>query len=149
MSEPVRVYTIGFTQKPAERFFGLLAEAGVRRLVDTRLRPGGQLAGFANGRDLPWLLDRLISCGYAHLPILAPTAAILDDYRGDGDWDRYVGRFEALMDERGVPAALDRAAFETTPTCLLCSEATPERCHRRLVAERLAHAWGLEVGHLV
>jgi hypothetical protein len=88
-------------------------------------------------------------CGYAHLPVLAPTAAILDDYRGDGDWDRYVGRFEALMDERGVPAALDRVAFETTPNCLLCSEATPVRCHRRLVAERLAHAWGLEVGHLV
>jgi uncharacterized protein (DUF488 family) len=72
MSEQVRVYTIGFTQKPAERFFGLLAEAGVRRLVDTRLRPGGQLAGFANGRDLPWLLDRLISCGYAHLPDPGP-----------------------------------------------------------------------------
>ena len=81
----MRLYTIGFTQKPAERFFGLLAEAGVGRLVDTRLRPGGQLAGFANGRDLPWLLDRLVGCGYVHLPILAPTAEILDGYRADGD----------------------------------------------------------------
>ena len=149
MSEPVRVYTIGFTQKPAERFFGLLAGAGVRRLVDTRLRPGGQLAGFANGRDLPWLLDRLVGCGYAHLPILAPTADILDGYRADGDWDRYVRGFETLLDDRGVPAALDRAAFETTPNCLLCSEATPEHCHRRLVAERLARTWGIEVVHLV
>ena len=49
----MRLYTIGFTQKPAERFFGLLAEAGVGRLLDIRLRPGGQLAGFANRRDLP------------------------------------------------------------------------------------------------
>lgn len=148
MSDPVRLYTIGFTQKPAERFFGLLAEAGVGRVVDTRLRPGGQLAGFANGRDLPWFLDRLVGCGYVHLPALAPTAAILDGYRADGDWDRYVARFEALLDERGVPDVLDRAAFAVVPNCLLCSEATPEQCHRRLVAERLARAWGVEVVHL-
>lgn len=143
------LYTIGFTQKPAERFFGLLAEAGVGRLVDTRLRPGGQLAGFANGRDLPWLLGRLVGSGYVHLPMLAPTTAILDGYRADGDWDRYVERFEALLDERGVPAGLDRGAFEAAPNCLLCSEATPEHCHRRLVAERLARAWDVEVVHLV
>jgi len=146
---PVRLYTIGFTQKPAARFFGLLAEAGVGRLVDTRLRPGGQLAGFANGRDLPWLLERLNGCGYVHLPELAPTAEILAGYRADGDWERYVARFEALLDERDVPAALDRTAFAAAPNCLLCSEATPERCHRRLVAERLARAWGVEVIHLV
>ncbi|CAA9567553.1 MAG: hypothetical protein AVDCRST_MAG59-3180 [uncultured Thermomicrobiales bacterium] len=145
----MRLYTIGFTQKPAERFFGLLAEAGVGRLVDTRLRPGGQLAGFANGRDLPWLLDRLVGCGYVHLPILAPTAEILDGYRADGHWARYVERFEALLDERGIPDALDQAAFAATANCLLCSEATPERCHRRLVAERLAREWGVAVVHLV
>ncbi len=143
------LYTIGFTQKPAERFFGLLTEARVGRLVDIRLRPGGQLAGFANGRDLPWLLGRLVGCGYVRMPELAPTAAILDGYRADGDWGRYVERFEALLDERGIPAALDRDIFAATSNCLLCSEATPERCHRRLVAERLAREWGVEVVHLV
>jgi hypothetical protein len=83
------------------------------------------------------------------MPILAPTAAILGDYRTDGDWNRYVARFEALMDERNVPGVLDRDAFLRAPNCLLCSEATPERCHRRLVAERLHRAWGdLEIVHL-
>lgn len=150
MTTSQRLYTIGFTQKSAERFFGLLADAGVRRLVDTRLKPGGQLAGFANGRDLPFFLDRLADgCGYVHLPILAPTAAILGDYRADGDWDRYVARFEALMDERGIPGALDRDAFRGEPNCLLCSEAAPDQCHRRLVAERLERVWGgLDIVHL-
>jgi hypothetical protein len=33
--------------------------------------------------------------------------------------------------------------------CLLCSEATPEHCHRRLVAEYLRDPWGgLEIKHL-
>jgi uncharacterized protein (DUF488 family) len=146
----MKLYTIGFTQKPAERFFTLLSEHGVERVVDIRLKPDGQLSGFAKANDLAWFLDRLNGCGYVHLPVLAPAAEIRDDYRKDHDWDRYVGRFEALMDERGIPAALDRASFETQSSCLLCSEPTPEHCHRRLVAERIARAWpDVEIVHLV
>lgn len=145
----MKLYTIGFTQKPAERFFGLLAEHGVERVVDIRLKPGGQLSGFAKQQDLAWFLDRLVGADYVHLPILAPSAEIRDDYRKDHDWDRYVPRFEALMDERGIPAALDQAAFDEKISCLLCSEPGPERCHRRLVAERLAREWrGADVFHL-
>ncbi|CAA9567599.1 MAG: hypothetical protein AVDCRST_MAG19-2422 [uncultured Thermomicrobiales bacterium] len=144
------IYTIGFTKKPAARFFGLLREHDVRCLVDVRLNPGGQLSGFAKRDDLRWFLAELAGCDYRHLPALAPTDAILGDYRADGDWARYVRRFEALMDEREVPAALDRALFAERACCLLCSEATPERCHRRLVGERLARSWaGTEVVHLV
>lgn len=142
----MKLYTIGFTQKTAEEFFGLLAGAGVRRLVDIRLKPHGQLAGFANSRDLPYFLSRLNGCDYVHLPELAPNASILSDYRKDHDWQRFHSRFGGLMDERGVPGNLDRASFEAAPSCLLCSEAEPEHCHRRIVAERIAGAWpGVEV----
>ena len=146
----MRLYTIGFTGKPASRFFELLSQNQVNRVVDTRLRPGGQLSGFAKGSDLAWFLQRLNNCGYVHLPELAPSPEILDDYRKDHDWERYVPRFEALMDARNIPAALDQSSFEQTVSCLLCSEPTPEHCHRRLVAERLARSWpGVEVIHLV
>ena len=146
----MKLYTIGFTQKSAERFFNLLAEHGVERVVDIRLKPGGQLSGFAKQQDLAWFLDRLVGADYVHLPVLAPSEAIRDDYRKDHDWERYVPRFEALMDERGVPDALDRAALEEKICCLLCSEPGPERCHRRLVAERLAREWGeVEIVHLL
>jgi hypothetical protein len=75
---------------------------------------------------------------------------MLKAYRDEaGDWDRYTVQFEQLLDERGIPHTLERADFEDGPCCLLCSEATPEHCHRRLVAERLATAWhGVEVVHL-
>jgi uncharacterized protein (DUF488 family) len=146
----MKLYTIGFTQKSAERFYTLLGENGIDRVVDTRLKPSGQLAGFAKGSDLAWFLWQLFGCDYIHLPELAPTAEILGDYRQDHDWARYVRRFEALMDERDIPAALDRAAFARSVSCLLCSEPTPDDCHRRLVAERLARAWpDVEVMHLV
>jgi uncharacterized protein (DUF488 family) len=146
----MRLYTIGFTQKSAQRFFDLLAEHSVERVVDIRLKPGGQLSGFAKQDDLAWFLERLNGASYIHLPQLAPTAEIRDDYRKDHDWDRYVPRFEALMDERGIPNPLDRASFEERVSCLLCSEATAEHCHRRLVAERIARAWpDVEIVHLV
>lgn len=146
----MRLYTIGFTKKPAERFFGLLREHEVGRLIDVRLHPGGQLAGFAKQDDLRYFLAHLAGCDYRHLPELAPTDEILTDYRADRDWDRYVRRFEALMEERGVPGSLEPGDFTDRVCCLLCSEATPERCHRRLVAERLAERWGgVAVVHLV
>jgi uncharacterized protein (DUF488 family) len=146
----VKLYTIGFTKKPAERFFKLLEEHQAKRVIDIRVNPQGQLSGFAKQDDLAYFLDRLIGCEYLHLPILAPTEEIMTDFRKDQQWERYVIRFEALMDERNVPAALDKALFTEAPSCLLCSEATPERCHRRLVAERLVKNWPeLEVVHLI
>jgi uncharacterized protein (DUF488 family) len=146
----MRLYTIGFAQKSAQQFFKRLRDNGVQRLIDIRVNPHGQLSGFARQEDLPYFLDELAEhCEYLYLPILAPTKEVLKDYREDGDWARYVIRFEALMEERNIPTALDRSVFETAVSCLLCSEPTPEQCHRRLVAERLANYWpNLEIIHL-
>ena len=146
----MKLYTIGFTQKRAETFFDLLRQLGVQRLIDVRLNPKGQLAGFAKQDDLSYFLSKLVAgCQYVHLPELAPTKDILDDYRSDSDWPRYVTCFEALMDERGIPETLNRPEFERLTSCLLCSEPTPEQCHRRLVAERLAAHWPhVEIIHL-
>lgn len=146
----MQLYTIGFTQKSAENFFGSLRANGVRRLVDIRLRPDGQLSGFAKQADLTYFLHALAAgCGYVHWPQLAPTKEILAAYRNGGDWPEYVARFERLMDERNVPDTLDPTEFTAKLTCLLCSEATPDQCHRRLVAERMAAHWpGVEIIHL-
>lgn len=146
---PMKLYTVGFTKKSAAQFFSLLKQHDVGRLIDIRLRPTGQLAGFTKRDDLAYFLPRLINCEYHHTPSLAPTTEILSTYRKDKDWGKYVGRFEALMDQRNVPFALDRAFYEEKACCLLCSEATPEQCHRRLVAERIARSWAdTEVIHL-
>jgi uncharacterized protein (DUF488 family) len=83
------------------------------------------------------------------MPELAPTKEILTDYREDSDWPRYIERFQALMSSRNIPDTLERAEFEALTSCLLCSEATPEQCHRRLVAERLKASWrDVDIVHL-
>jgi uncharacterized protein (DUF488 family) len=146
----MKLYTVGFTKKSAERFFALLRDNRVQCLVDIRVHPNGQLAGFTKQADLPYFLIHLAGCGYCYLPALAPSEELLTAYRKDHDWGAYVTRFEALMDERGIPQNLDRHLFEDNACCLLCSEATPDQCHRRLVAERLARAWPeTEIVHLL
>jgi uncharacterized protein (DUF488 family) len=137
----VEIYTIGFTQTTAEHFFGRLKAAGVQRLLDVRLNNSSQLAGFAKAKDLPYFLGELVGATYEHEPLLAPTQELLDEYKKrKGDWGSYERRFLDLMTERQIERALSPAEFEL-PTALLCSEATAENCHRRLVCDYLAARW--------
>jgi uncharacterized protein (DUF488 family) len=137
----VEIYTIGFTQTTAERFFSRLANAHVKRLLDVRLNNTSQLAGFAKAKDLPYFARELLGCEYEHEPLLAPTQDILDAFKKrGGDWSTYEAAFLELMETRRVHETLDTESFSRR-TALLCSEATAEHCHRRLVAEFLAKRW--------
>jgi uncharacterized protein (DUF488 family) len=142
------LFTIGFAGKSARDFFETLRRAGVRRIVDIRLKNASQLAGFTKKRDLEYFLRAILDIDYVHLPELAPTQDILDAYKKKQiDWSEYERRFRQLLDERKPAGQLARAEFERA--CLLCSEPTPEQCHRRLVAEYLQAAWGnVAIEHL-
>lgn len=137
----MEIYTIGFTQTTAEHFFSRLKDAGVQLLVDVRLNNSSQLAGFAKAKDLPYFLRELAGAEYRHEPLLAPTQTMLDDLKKRrGSWDEYERRFLELMADRQIQVRLGREAF-ALPTALLCSEATADQCHRRLVCEYLARYW--------
>lgn len=138
----MEIYTAGFTKKTAEQFFESLRRVGIRRLVDIRLNNSSQLAGFSKRDDLAYFLRVICDAAYQHEPLLAPTQEMLDEYRKEKTgWEVYERRFLALMRERRIEAQIARSLF-ATPTVLLCSEATPEYCHRRLVAEYLRDHWG-------
>lgn len=137
----MEICTIGFTQTTAEHFFERLADARVERLLDVRLNNSSQLAGFAKAKDLPYFLGKLVEVSYEHQPLLAPTQELLDEYKKrKGDWTSYERDFLALMDRRRIHEVLSPADYEHR-TALLCSEATAEHCHRRLVVEFLAQRW--------
>ena len=144
----MKIFTIGFTKKSANRFFELLRTSGARRVVDVRLNNVSQLAGFAKRDDLAYLLAEICGMDYVHLPALAPTKQMLDDYKKKGgDWSTYETRFLDLMRARRVEQTVARDTL--ADGCLLCSEDTPEHCHRRLVAEYLERHWGgIDVTHL-
>lgn len=143
------VYTIGFRQKALSEFIALLREAEVDAVIDIRLRNTSQLAGYTKKDDLDFLLREGFGIAYEHHPQLAPSDEILDTYRDDKDWAAYEERFGPLMVERGMErTAADILARYERP-CLLCSEPTADKCHRRLVAEYWAeNRPDIEIVHL-
>ena len=144
----IHLFTIGFTKKPAEAFFGRLSRAGVKRIIDIRLNNVSQLAGFAKRDDLRYFLKAIGGIDYIHLPELAPTQEIMDNFKKKkGDWPVYERGFRALLKERKPEETLSKDLFDSA--CLLCSEDKPDHCHRRLVAEHLAKKWGdIKIVHL-
>lgn len=144
----MKIFTIGFTKKNAEQFFAHLKHPGLQRVLDTRLNNVSQLAGFTKKDDLRFFLREVGHIDYVHLPALAPTQAMLDAYKKNGgDWETYEKQFLALMAERRIETSIDKDLV--AGACLLCSEATPHHCHRRLVAEYLREKWGdVDIQHL-
>ena len=145
----MEIHTIGFTQKSARQFFGILRSAGIKRLIDIRLNNTSQLAGFAKAADLEYFLQAIGPIAYRPEPMLAPTQDIIDGWRKEKrPWEEFEARFKGLIAERRIEAHLTPEMLEGA--CLLCSEDKPHHCHRRLVLEYLEDKWGapLDVRHL-
>ncbi len=144
----MRVYTIGFAKKSAEEFFTQLEQPGLVRVVDIRRSNTSQLAAFTKRDDLRYFLRVINGIDYLHMLELAPTQEILDTYRKHGrDWDKYEHDFLELLAETKVENSVPKEVLDGA--CLLCSEPSPQHCHRRLVAEYLREHWGdFEIVHL-
>ncbi len=144
----MKIFTIGFTKTTAEQFFMRLRQPDLVRLIDIRMNNSSQLAGFTKMNDLQFFLRVINNIEYVHLPELSPTKEILDRYKKrGGDWGRYEREFLSLMTSRRIQDNVDKNIINGG--CLLCSEVTPEHCHRRLVAEYFSEQWGnVEIQHL-
>jgi uncharacterized protein (DUF488 family) len=134
-SNKVQIFTIGFTKKSLKEFIQLLKKKYVEKVIDIRLRPYGQLAGYSNKEDLRYVLEEYEKIKYQHELLLAPTNEMLVNYRKDMDWVAYEKRFNELLKERNVGELFESITNGFTRICLLCSEDRPDKCHRRLVAE--------------
>jgi uncharacterized protein (DUF488 family) len=145
----MKIFTIGFTNKRAERFFEKLRQAGVKRVVDVRLNNISQLAGFSKKDDLKFFLEAIAGIDYIHMPELAPTKELLDAYKKHkGEWSVYEAEFLNLMQRRHIETSIARDLIDQG--CLLCSEDKPHHCHRRLVAEYFRQHWpDVAIDHLL
>ena len=144
------LYTIGFTQKSAQQFFELIKSNSIDMLVDIRLNNKSQLAGFTKGDDLRYFLGEICNCKYQHCIEYAPTKDILDSYKKKAiSWDEYVRQYIPLMQKRNAVQKFVERFEKYRAVCLLCSEPTPEYCHRRLLSEMIvANNPGIIIKHI-
>jgi len=144
----IKLFTIGFTKKSAAEFFDLLTKSNVKKIIDTRVSNNSQLAGFAKGRDLEYFANAIGGMNYKHEIEFAPTKELLSKYRKkEMSWEEYEVEYLNLLDMRKVKSKVEVEKLHEN--CLLCSEHTAEKCHRRLLAEYFQAATNdVEIIHL-
>ena len=141
-----KVYTIGFTKKSAEVFFELLKNHSINVLVDTRINNVSQLAGFTKEDDLRYFLREICNIDYTYRPDFAPTKELLKEWRDKKiSWEQYERQYLFIIEQRGTYKKFLEDFANYDGVCLLCSEDTPEYCHRRLLAEKLENEFPNEI----
>lgn len=145
----VTLFTIGHGNRRLDEFFSVLTERTIQSLVDVRAQPfSRRFPHFAtdalreSAEDLGivyhWAGRRL--GGRRSTEPDSPHHALERGLRGYADYME-TDRFQESATQ------LARLATKST-TAILCAERSPERCHRRLIADYLTLR-GVEVVHLM
>jgi uncharacterized protein (DUF488 family) len=131
------LWTIGYERLMPEALVAELRAAGVRRVLDVRFRPQSRRPGLSKTRLGALLGEHGIA--YESRRGLGTPPDLRFLYRSGRIAEAEVGFRRHL--EATAADELDALAAElpdAAPTALLCLEADPAHCHRRVVAEALA-----------
>jgi len=131
------LYTVGYERLLPGALVAELQASGVERVLDVRYRPQSRRPGMSRTR----LADLLASVGiaYEHRRALGTPPDIRVDYKA-GRIAAAAPAFRAHV-ERTAADELEALAGElprAPATALLCLEADPACCHRRVLSELLA-----------
>lgn len=133
MTEPGRIYSVGYEGFTAPALVERLVGNKIETLVDVRLNPSSRKPGFSRKS----LTESLSNAGiaYVHEPDLGNPADNRDSFRkGDGQDGRL--RMRARLENGSGPALLrliDRAKAERV--AVLCVERDRDRCHRQVITD--------------
>lgn len=118
-------------------------------LLDNPAVPVELATKLAKRDDLAYFLRTICNIDYVHMPLMAPTQTMLDNYKKSGGmWETYATAYNALISERNISRTLNSDIVDGS--CFLCSEAEPEFCHRRLLADILQREYPtLRIQHLI
>jgi uncharacterized protein (DUF488 family) len=136
---PVEIWTIGHSTRDLESFVDLLEGESVKLVADVRRFPGSRRFPHFNKEELEAGLGRF-GILYRHFPEFGGRRGRPAPGSPNTGWR--VEAFNAFADymatpdfEGGLAELIPEA--ERRRTALMCSEAVPWRCHRRLIADAL------------
>jgi uncharacterized protein (DUF488 family) len=144
-NELVRLFSIGHSNHPIERFLSLLTTHGVQLLVDVRSSPWSR---YASQFNRPTLEGSLAAAGVEYL-------FLGEELGGRPEGDQFFdAEGHVLYEEVAASCAfafgidmLEREA-RARVVVMMCSEEDPTDCHRRLLVTRVLMQQGVEVTHL-
>ncbi|GAC1464336.1 MAG: DUF488 domain-containing protein [Isosphaeraceae bacterium] len=138
------LWTIGHSTRELADFVGLLAESSIELVADVRRFPGSARYPHFNAEELALSLEA-VGVVYRHYEDLGGRRGKREKGSPNTGWR--VEAFNAFADFMATPpfaSALDDLTSRALElrTVVMCSEAVPWRCHRRLIADALtARGW--------
>ncbi|HEY6203122.1 MAG TPA: DUF488 domain-containing protein [Candidatus Limnocylindria bacterium] len=144
-----RIFSVGHGTRPIEEFLDVLGAAGVKTLADIRSAPGSRrhpqfgqaaLAASLRAAGIEYVHLRGLGGRREAAPDSPHTALKVDAFRGYAD--------HLSTDEFAADCARLVAIAHERTTAFMCAETLWWRCHRRLLADRLA-VDGWDVVHLL
>lgn len=141
-----RIYTAGYEGRSVGDLLDTLTAAGIRRLVDVRELPLSRKPGFSKSR-LQRALEG-VGIEYDHVKGLGNPKPYRQLYYS-GDIEAGAAAYRRHLRTGSNGALAELAESLDGPTCLLCFERDPERCHRAIIVESLLRVRpDLTVNHL-
>jgi uncharacterized protein (DUF488 family) len=141
------LFTIGHSNRPLADFLALLTENEIETVADVRRFPGSHRHPHFSQAALSTSLHEL-GIAYVHFPALGGRRSAPKQVTANSAWQ--VAAFAAYADYMLTPdfktafAQLSKLAADSR-TAIMCSEALPWRCHRRLIADQfLATGWQVQ-----
>lgn len=132
------LWTIGYERLPPDALLAELTAAGVERVLDVRWRPQSRRPGMSKTKLGLALAGHGIA--YEHRRALGTPPEIRPLFRSGAvrrAADAFRAHVEATAGGELDALAAELAADGAPRTALLCLEAEPAHCHRRVIAERL------------
>ena len=144
------IWTAGHSTRSIGEFLELLAAAHIKLLADVRRFPGSRRHPHFGQAPLAAALKQE-GVEYRHFEALGGRRS--ERLPGSPNTAWRVESFNAYADymqSAGFAAALDEliAVAESAPTAIMCSEALPQKCHRRLISDALV-VRGWRVRHIL
>jgi uncharacterized protein (DUF488 family) len=145
--QPKAICTIGYEGATVDAFLRALEQARVELVLDIRAVAASRKKGFSKNQLAAHLADAGIA--YRHLRGLG-TPKRGRDAAHTGDLDTFESVFLSHMEEPEAQFDLAEAIAlaKERQICLLCLERDPNRCHRLIVAERMAGETRQALDHL-
>ena len=140
------IWTVGHSNHPFDAFRRLLEAEGIEVVADVRSSPYSRFAPQFNREDLERALRdaglRYLFLGEA----LGGRPAREEHYDAEGH-----ALYGPMSEEPSFQAAIDRllAGAQTHRIALLCSEAHPRDCHRRLLVGKVLAERGIALRHIL
>jgi len=145
----MRIWTIGHSNQPLERFISALKSFQIEQVADVRRFPSSRRHPHFSKDPLAESLER-VGMLYHHLPELGGRRAARKDSRNtawqNASFRGYADYLETMEFTAGIERLLETASARRT--ALMCAEALWWQCHRSLIADYLK-ARGHEVVHIM